>query len=64
MKRSGWMVEKTVWKLSGHGSSPEGRGERSRNPSSLCLAGAKLRVFEPFTLSADLIFTVEKKMLT
>jgi hypothetical protein len=37
----GRVVRKPCGRLSGHGSSLEERGERSLEPSSFCLAGAK-----------------------
>jgi len=37
----GFWMEKTVWRRSGHGSSPKRWGERSLKPSRLWLAGAK-----------------------
>jgi hypothetical protein len=41
----GRVVRKPCERLSGHGSSTEGRGERSLKPSSFCLAGAKAACF-------------------
>jgi len=41
----GRVVREPCERLSGHGSLTEGKGERSLEPSRLCLAGAKPACF-------------------
>jgi len=66
----GEVVRKPCERLSGHGSSTEGRGERSLEPRRFCLAGAKASCFrttppEPlkrFSQSPSLLFSFKRKM--